>query len=195
MSRILKLIPLLGLLCLAAAPASAQRNLPGQQAIQVTGGFVDGFSFRNSAKEYAWYGNLQYVHSNRNQTRWVLGMGYQQKDYTYREQIIPKVQFTGEAGYYVPLLADRGRHVCFSVGFSAMAGYETSNWGDKLLRDGARLRNEDCFIWGGALTAELETYISDRVIFLVNVRERGLFGTGFGNFHTQVGVGFKFVIN
>lgn len=195
MRRVKFILPLLCLLGMAAAPASAQRNLPGQKAFQVTGGFVDGFTLKSGDGRLAYFGNLQYVRSNRNQTRWVIGAGYQQKDYTYRSEVFPKVQFTGEAGYYVPLLADRGRHVCFSVGVSGLLGYETSNWGTKEFADGARLRNEDCFIWGGALTAELETYLSDRVVFLVNVRERALFGTDFGNWHTQVGIGFKFIIN
>ena len=69
-------------------------------------------------------------------------------DYTYRGEVVPKAQFTGEAGYFVPLAADRGRNVVLSVGFSALAGYESSNWGNKLLHDGARLRDADCFLYG-----------------------------------------------
>lgn len=122
------IIPVMGLMMLiAGGEAKAQRNLPYQKSIQVTGGLVDGFSFRNSDKEYNYFGSLSLVRSNRNQTRWVFGLGYQQKDYTYRQQVIPKVQFTGETGYYIPILADRGRNVCFSIGISGMLGYETSN--------------------------------------------------------------------
>ena len=108
---------------------------------------------------------------------------------------MPKAQFTGEAGYFVPLTADRGRNVVLSVGFSALAGYESSNWGNKLLHDGARLRDADCFLYGGALTAEVETYLCDKVVFLVSVRERVLAGSTVGTFHTQIGFGFKFIIN
>ena len=52
-----------------------------------------------------------------------------------------------------------------------------------------------CFIYGGALTLELETYLTDRVVLLVNARERMLFGSDIGKFHTQVGIGLKFIIN
>ena len=120
---------------------------------------------------------------------------YLQKDYTYRGEVVPKAQFTGEAGYFVPLAADRGRNVVLSVGFSALTGYESSNWGNKLLHDGARLRDADCFLYGGALTAEVETYLCDKVVFLVSVRERALAGSTVGTFHTQFGFGFKFIIN
>ena len=94
-----------------------------------------------------------------------------------------------------PLAADRGRNVVLSVGFSALTGYESSNWGNKLLHDGARLRDADCFLYGGALTAEVETYLCDKVVFLVSVRERALAGSTVGTFHTQFGFGFKFIIN
>lgn len=81
------------------------------------------------------------------------------------------------------------------MGLSALAGYETSNRGDKLLPDRATLLDKDCFIYGGALTLELETYLTDRVALLLNARERVLFGSDIGKFHTQVSVGLKFIIN
>lgn len=52
-----------------------------------------------------------------------------------------------------------------------------------------------CFIYGGALTLELEVYLTDRVALLLNVRERALFGSDIGKFHTQVSLGLKFIIN
>lgn len=88
-----------------------------------------------------------------------------------------------------------GKTFFLSLGLSALAGYETSNQGDKLLPDGATLLDKDCFIYGGALTLELETYLTDRVVLLVNARERMLFGSDIGKFHTQVGMGLKFIIN
>lgn len=82
-----------------------------------------------------------------------------------------------------------------SLGLSALAGYETSNRGDKLLPVGATLLDKDCFIYGGALTLELEAYLTDRVALLLNAMERALFGSDIGKFHSQVSVGLKFIIN
>ena len=59
-----------------------------------------------------------------------------------------------------------------SLGASAMGGYETINWNNKLLPDGATINNSDTFIYGGALTFELETYLSDSFTLLLNIRER-----------------------
>lgn len=183
-------------MAVTCVPANAQRNLPGQKAVQVTGGFVDGFTFKTGSGLTRFHSSIAYSVTNRNHSHWLLGIGYQQKDYDYRGmQKLPKAQFTGEAGYFIPVFKDRGQTFCLSLGASAMAGYETSNWGEKLLYDGSTLMNRDCFIWGGALTAEFETYITDRLILLANIRQRGLFGTTMGNFHTQVGVGLKIIIN
>ena len=48
---------------------------------------------------------------------------------------------------------------------------------------------------GGALTLELETYITDRIVLLANVRERALWGSPLGVFTTQFGLGVKIIIN
>ena len=40
-----------------------------------------------------------------------------------------------------------------------------------------------------------EAYLTDRVALLLNARERALFGSDIGKFHTQVSLGLKFIIN
>lgn len=55
--------------------------------------------------------------------------------------------------------------------------------------------DKDCFVYGGALTLELEAYLTDRIVLLVSARGRTLFGSDIGKFHTQVGMGLKFIIN
>lgn len=194
MKRILFILTT-AVLLFCAGKVQAQRDLPGQIGIQVTTGGVNHFLSWKSDKECHYFTSLALTRTNRNHTYWLYGLDYQQKDYTYDKEIIPKAQFTGEIGYFIPVLADRGRNVCFRIGLSGMGGYETTNWGKPLLHDGARLTNEDCFIYGGALTAAVETYITDRVIFLVNIKERALFGTDAGNFHTQIGLGVRIIIN
>ena len=76
-----------------------------------------------------------------------------------------------------------------------IGGFETVNRGTSLLPDGATVTNGDCFIYGGGLTAAFETYLTDRVMLLLQVKERALFGTDAGNFHTQVGLGVRLIIN
>lgn len=90
---------------------------------------------------------------------------------------------------------DPNKIFLFSLGGSALAGYETVNWGEKILYDGSTLRNKDRFVYGGAITLEMETYLTDRIVLLLTARERILWGTTTGHFHTQFGLGMKFIIN
>lgn len=174
--------------------AQAQRYLPGQKGLQITGGMVDGWYF-NDDKETGYYFGAALSTYTKNGNRWVVGAEFMNKDFKYREVTVPVAQFTGEAGYYIKLLSDRRKTFFLSFGLSAALGYETTNWGDKKLYDGAIITHDDKFIYGGAVTLELETFLTDRIILLINGRERGLFGGNIGKFHTQFGVGLKFIIN
>ena len=64
-----------------------------------------------------------------------------------------------------------------------------------MLNDGATIRNVDGFIYGPILSAAFEVYLCDRLSVSLQVRERCLFGSTVGKFHTEVGVGVKILIN
>lgn len=184
------------MLCFAfSGGAYAQRCLPKMQGIQVTGGMVDGFHSSDKKNELGYYFGLSMATYTKNANKWVFGAEFLNKYYPYKEDRIPVSQFTAEGGYYLKFLSDRNKVVLFSLGGSALAGYETSNWGEKTLFDGSTLQNEDAFIYGGAITLEMETYLSDRVVLLLTARERVLWGTSTGHFHFTFGAGFKFIIN
>lgn len=68
------------------------------------------------------------------------------------------------------------------------------NWGEPMMPDGSRLTDGDNFIYGGALTLELSAYLTDKIVLLVNGRQRMLFGGDCGKFHSQVGVGIRLMI-
>lgn len=174
--------------------AHAQRYLPGQKGIQVTGGFVDGFTLEKKDGQ-AFFGGLALSTYTKNSNRWVFGAEYMQKSHEYKNMLIPVSQITAEGGYYLNFLSDRSKTLFFSVGLSAMAGYETVNWGKELLFDGATITSKDNFLYGGAVSFEIETFLSDRFALLINARERILYGSEINKFHTQVGIGFKVIIN
>ena len=160
-------------LCLHFNQARAQRYLPGMKGLQVTAGMADGVHW-NSNTDFAYHIGAAYSVYTKNANRWVIGGEYLHKKYEYKDMRIPVEQFTAEGGYYLKFLSDRRKTFFLSLGLSALAGYETSNRGDKLLPDGATLSDKDCFIYGGALTLELEAYLTDRVALLLNARERAL---------------------
>ena len=184
---------ILVVLALSAGTASAQRYLPGQRGVEFTGGFVDGLKFKKQDGQ-AFYGNISLSTYNKKANRWVFGAEYMQRRFEYRNTLLPVVQITAEGGHYLMFLSDASKTVFFSVGVSAMTGYETLNWGDRNLGDGARIKDKDGFIYGGAVSFEIETYLSDRVVFLVRARERVIFGSAVGNFHFQLGAGIKIMI-
>ena len=174
----------------AGGEAQAQRCLPGMKSLELRGGTVDGIDIGK-----AWYAGATLSVYARRASRWVFGAEYLHKNYAYATWGVPKEQFTAEGGYALCLLSDRSKSFLLSAGGAAMLGYERSNRGEKLLPDGARLLNGDVFLYGGAVTLEAEVYLGDRIVFAASVRERVLWGSSIGQFHTQIGIALKVIFN
>jgi hypothetical protein len=181
--------------CTVVPELSAQRYLPGQKGLQITVGTVNGFNINPQSKDFAFHAGAAFSEYTKNGNRWILGGEYLEKRYPYRDSSIPQSQFTAEGGCFLKFLSDAGKTVFFSLGASVLAGYETVNWNKKLLFDGATVQNKDGFLYGGAITLEAEIFLTDRLILLVNVRERFLEGSSVGKLNTLWGVGLKFIIN
>ena len=181
---------MIGVLALTMGQASAQRCLPKMQGIEVNGSLVDGKAF-----DKAFSGGVALSTYTKNGSKWVFGGEYLQRNYDYVDTKIPVAQFTAEGGYYHKLLTDGSKTMFVYGGASALAGYESVNWSNTLLPDGATLQDRDAFVYGGALTLNVEVYLSDRLALMGNVRERCLWGNDTGHFHTQYGVGLKLIIN
>ena len=180
-------------LALFTGQAHAQRCLPKMQGIEVRANMVDGFNPGGNDRGYSLGAVLSTYTKGGN--KWVFGGEYLLKNKPYKEEKIPVAQFTAEGGYYLKVLSDARKMLFVYAGASALEGYETVNWGDKVLPDGALLRDKDAFIYGGALTLDVEFYVADRIALLANLRERCLWGNSTGHFHTQFGLGVKFIIN
>jgi hypothetical protein len=173
----------------------AQRCLPGLRGIQLTTGTVDGVRpcYANGKTGCCLGVNL--INYTAGARKWVFGGEFLTKGYPYKAHRIAVSQFTVEGGYFLPVLSDRSKVFFLSAGFSALAGYETCNRGQKRLPDGATLLNGDAFIYGGAATLEAEAFLSDRIVLLVRVRERAIWGNTSGRFHLQGGAGLRLMIN
>ncbi len=187
------IITMVASFALFTGQAHAQRCLPNMQGIEVRANVADrvkpggnngGYSFGAALSSYTKKGG-----------KWVFGGEYLLKNNPYRETGIPVAQFTAEGGYYSKILSDARKIVFVYAGASALAGYESVNWGKNVLHDGATLHDMDAFIYGGALTLDVEFYVADRIALLANLRERCLWGGDTRKFHCQWGVGVKFIIN
>lgn len=190
MKRVIFLFALVVSLALTSGQAYAQRYLPKMKGVELRGGFAAG-----SSSPLNYYTGIAMSGYTKKANRWVAGAEYLLKNYDYRGTSVPSAQFTAEGGYYLKFLSDPTKTFFLSIGGFALAGYETVNWGDKLLPDGSTLLTKDGFIYGGAVALELESYITDRIVLVANVRERVLWGGSLGRFTTQFGLGVKFIIN
>ncbi len=174
------------LLIILSIPATAQRYLPGMAGIQVAGGaaFSNGF--------FAHAGYAKYTVSKN---RWVFDIEYLQSNYEYLGYKIPVAQFTGEAGYYLRFLSDNSQSFFLSFGALIGTGFETVNMGNNKLDNGAIITNQDKWIYGGAVALEAEYYLDDKYVLIGFVKERIYGGSSVCTFHTQVGIGIKFILD
>lgn len=188
------LLLLVAMLALTIGQAKAQRCLPGMKGVQFTADMVDGFYSKAGSNDAGYTFGLAVSTYTKGGNKWVLGAGMMQRYYPYRNTRTPLTQYTAEGGYYYNFFSCPRKIFFLNLGASGMLGYESVNSGKKLLSDGATLRKQESFIYGGAVTLEAEAYLSDRVVLLVNLRERILWGTAANHFHTQYGLGIKIIL-
>ena len=180
---------LISLLLALTVSVQAQRRLQGQQGLQATIGKVDGFS-KNSV-----HAGIAWSQFTKNSHRWVFGVEYLRKKLPYQTRLIPVEQFTGEGGYYRTLVSDFSKTFFFSAGLSGMAGYELINRDQPLLDDGSTILSQSKFLYGGAISFEIETHLTDGIILLTGFRQRILPSSTVNMFHHQWSIGIKFIVN
>ena len=194
MKKILSLFAV-AMLSLCGGKAFAQRNLSGMSAVEIKAGMVNGFYTGNSRNCGYDLGVFYSVVKGNNGNTWSFGGEYLQTYKPYGEKgRIPVAQFTGEAGYNLHLISDYSQTFHLYGGLSALGGYETVNWGKRVLPDGSTLGAKDNFIYGGALNLQAEVYLSDNVALTANVKGRFTFGSDVQIYHTTYGIGVKFII-
>lgn len=180
---------------LLGGKAFAQRCLLGMSAVEIKANMADGF-YTGKSRDCGYdLGVFYSVFTGSHGNTWSFGGEYFQTFKPYGEKgRIPVAQFTGEAGYNLHILSDYSMTFHLYGGISALAGYETVNWGNKTLPDGSTLHDGDNFIYGGALNLLAEFYLSDKVALTANVKGRFTFGSDVQIYHTTYGVGVKFII-
>lgn len=188
------IVLLAAMLALFAGQATAQRCLPGMKGVQFTADMADGFYSKANRNDAGFAFSLAVSTYTKGGNKWLFGAETMQRYYPYRSGRIALGQYTAEGGYYYNFFSDPKKTVFLNVGASGMLGYEAANGGKKLLADGAALRKYESFIYGGAVTLEAETYLSDKVVLLLRLRERILWGSATKHFHIQYGLGIKYIL-
>ena len=183
------------MLTLFGGRAMAQRCLPGMSAVEIKANMVDGF-YTGKSRDCGYdFGVFYSVFTGSHGNTWSFGGEYLQTFKPYGEKgRISVAQFTGDAGYNLHILSDYSMTFHLYGGISALAGYETVNWGKKTLSDGSTLHDGDNFIYGGALNLQAEFYLSDKIALTANVKGRFTFESDVQIYHTTYGVGVKLII-
>lgn len=185
------LIATIAMLSLFGGKAMAQRLLPGMSAVEVCADMVDGF-FTGNSHNCGYSFGVYYSIFKGNANTWSFGGEYLQTYKPYGEKgRIPVAEFTGEIGYNLHIISDYSQTFHLYGGISALAGYETVNWGESVLSDGATLKAEDAFIYGGAVSVAADFYLSDNFALGLNLKERFIFGNDTGHFRFQYGISAK----
>ena len=145
----------------------------------------DGGVHWNAGSDFAYHIGAAYSVYTKNANRWVIGGEYLHKKYDYKDMRIPVEQFTAEGGYYLNSFGT-GERPFPLAGLSLLPGMKPATGATSCCRTGLRCWTRTVSSTAVRLTLELETNLTDRVVLLVNARERMLFGSDIGKFHTQV---------
>ncbi len=164
----------------------AQRMLPGQKGLEINAGLFAGEMNEN------YYLNMIYTTNGKNGNYRLWGAEYTHRLAGYRDVQVPLESFTGELGYSFLVLGDAGKNITLQAGITAVAGYESINRGKALLYDGATILDKGQFIYGAGGRLSLETYLSDRLVLLLQGRTKVLWGTDLKQFRPSAGAGIRF---
>ena len=172
-------------------PSQAQRLIPKQRGIEVVGSVplikgekflaADNFGMGASLTRYLGCENYAFVMAE-----------YEQQNMLYRSYNVKLKDALLHLGYMHPIVSDNGKNVFLYGGISALGGYEQLNEDNKLLPDGATLLDCSRFVYGGAVHGSVEVFLTDRILFLVKMQERFLFGTDVHRFRPAVSAGLRF---
>ena len=172
-------------------PSQAQRLIPKQRGIEVVGSVplikgekflaADNFGMGASLTRYLGCENYTFVMAE-----------YEQQNMLYRSYNVKLKDALLHLGYMHPIVSDNGKNVFLYGGISALGGYEQLNEDNKLLPDGATLLDCSRFVYGGAVHGSVEVFLTDRILFLVKMQERFLFGTDVHRFRPAVSAGLRF---
>lgn len=195
MRRKLMIVGLLSLLLGAIGqPVSAQRLLPNQNGLEVMGGIVFQPRVSNPINSGDFSVEAGYNHYFRVGNYLLVTADYEQRHYTYKEWRIPIQDALLQVSYNHPLVMNRGRDILLYAGIAALGGYEFVNNGETIMPNGATLQNQSRWVYGVSPMISLETYLHDRLVFVLRGEGRFLFNQQTYLIHPTIQAGLKVII-
>ena len=195
MRRKLMIVGLLSLLLVAIGqPVSAQRLLPNQNGLEVMGGIVFQPRVSNPINSGDFSVEAGYNHYFRVGNYLSVTADYEQRHYTYKEWRIPIQDALLQVSYNHPLVMNRGRDILLYAGIAALGGYEFVNNGETIMPNGATLQNQSRWVYGVSPMISLETYLHDRLVFVLRGEGRFLFNQQTYLIRPTIQAGLKVII-
>ena len=167
--------------------AQAQRMLPKQKGLEVNTGILSDDKIGND-----YYINLAMTVNGKNGNYQLWALEYTHQYHAYKSLQIPYETFSVEGGYSFFLLGDNRKNIALNAGISGVVSYEHINRGETMLFDDARIISEDHFIYGASGRLTFETYLSDRLVFVLQGRTKVLLGTDLRQIRPSAGLGLRF---
>lgn len=195
MRRKLMIVGLLSLLLGAIGqPVSAQRLLPNKNGLEVMGGIVFQPRVSNPINSGDFSVEAGYNHYFRVGNYLLVTADYEQRHYTYKEWRIPIQDALLQVSYNHPLVMNRGRDILLYAGIAALGGYEFVNNGETIMPNGATLQNQSRWVYGVSPMISLETYLHDRLVFVLRGEGRFLFNQQTYLIRPTIQAGLKVII-
>ena len=167
--------------------AQAQRMLPKQKGLEENTGI---FSDDKIGNDY--YINIGMTVNGKNGNYQLWELEYTHQYHDYKSLQIPYETYTIEGGYSFFLLGDNRKNIALNAGISGIVGYEHINRSETMLFDGAKIVSEDNFIYGAGGRLTFETYLSDRLVFVLQGRTKVFWGTDLLQLRPSAGLGLRF---
>lgn len=182
-----KYIYMMVLVLLGITIAQAQRMLPKQKGLEINAGTLsDDHSGRN------YYLNIGMTINGKNGNYQLWALEYTHQYDKYKDIRLPQETYTAESGYSFFLMGDARKNITLNAAITGVLGYESINHGEIMLYDGAKILSADNFIYGAGGRLTFETYLSDRIVLLLQGRTKVLWGTDLEQFRPSAGMGLRF---
>src|SRR5690554_7308212 len=175
------------LILMTITVTQAQRMLPKQKGLEISTGVLSDDKIGND-----YYISLGMTVNGKNGNYQLWALEYTHQYHNYKDLRIAQETYTAEGGYSLFLLGDARKNIALNAAITGVVGYETINRGEAMLYDGAKILNEDNFIYGAGGRLSFETYLSDRFVIVLQGRTKVLWGTDMQQFRPTAGLGLRF---
>lgn len=185
-----RLFVFLALAVAVVIPSQAQRLIPNQKGMELFGGvpIVQGEKFFRTENYSAGVSLVRYF---KTANYAFLTLECEGQTYDYRAFNVPVLDGLLQVGYMHPMLSDGGKNIFLYLGAAGLGGYEEINGGKADLADGAKLMVSSRWVYGGALHASVELFLTDSWLLVVRGQGRMLFGSGLNVFRPNVTIGLR----